>query len=110
MLQFQIAAMNSGSGAGAEETPRSVGPEGSSAASAIAGEFPLSDKAGLCRRAASLGPSIESAPFSRCQPVYACASSTDKLFGYPLCACSWVLPACVLPIPNSLNSASLELC
>ena len=42
--------MSSGSGAGAEETPPSVVPEGSSAASAIAGEFPLSDKAGyrLC--------------------------------------------------------------
>ena len=38
--------MSSGSGAGAEETPPSVVPEGSSTASAIAGEFPLSDKAG----------------------------------------------------------------
>lgn len=50
---FQIGAMSSGNGAQAEETPRSVGPgpEGSSAASAIAGEFPLSDKAGhrVCR-------------------------------------------------------------
>lgn len=36
--------MNSGRGAGTEETPRSLGPEGSGAA--IAGEFPLSDKAG----------------------------------------------------------------
>ena len=49
MPPFQIAAMSSGNGDRAEETPRSVGPEGSSAASAIAGEFPLSDKAGLCR-------------------------------------------------------------
>ena len=36
--------MNSGRDPGAEETPRSLGPEGSGAA--IAGEFPLSDKAG----------------------------------------------------------------
>lgn len=50
-MSFQIGAMSSGNGAQAEETPRSVGPEGSSAASAIAGEFPLSDKAGhrVCR-------------------------------------------------------------
>ena len=45
---FQIGAMSSGSGDKAEETPRPVaGPEGSSAASAIAGEFPLLDKAGF---------------------------------------------------------------
>ena len=41
--------MSGGRGSRAEETPRSVDPEGSSAT--IAGEFPLLDKAGLgvCR-------------------------------------------------------------